>query len=265
VALVGPSGSGKSTVIQILERFYDPLKGTVMIDDVDIKDFDLKWLRRNIGLVSQEPILFSGTIVENILLGNPEASMEEVEKAAKLANAYDFIMNQPDGFKTLVGEIGTQLSGGQKQRIAIARAILKNPKILLLDEATSALDTESERLVQNALDNLMQGRTTIIIAHRLSTIRNANVIYVMLNGKIVEQGTHHQLLELNGVYTSLAAQQLADMEEKIIKKERKIQNSISQNHLPESVAHWKESVVLLKESVDQLKLSSLQKKDSQLN
>jgi len=227
VALVGPSGSGKSTVIQLLERFYDPLRGTVMIDDIDIKDFDLKWFRRNVGLVSQEPTLFTGTISENILFGNPDATIEEVEQAAKLANAYDFIMQQPNGFNTLVGEKGTQLSGGQKQRIAIARAVLKNPKILLLDEATSALDTESERLVQNALDNLMQGRTTIIIAHRLSTIRNANVICVMMNGKIVEQGTHDQLLELNGVYTSLAAKQLTDIESKIIKKERKMQASIS--------------------------------------
>lgn len=241
VALVGPSGSGKSTVIQLLERFYDPLRGTVMIDDIDIKDFDLKWFRRNVGLVSQEPTLFTGTISENILFGNPDATIEEVEKAAKLANAYDFIMQQPNGFNTLVGEKGAQLSGGQKQRIAIARAVLKNPKILLLDEATSALDTESERLVQNALDNLMQGRTTIIIAHRLSTIRNCNVICVMMNGKIVEQGTHDQLLELNGVYTSLASKQLTDIESKIIKKERKMQASISK--MKASVARLRHSSV----------------------
>jgi ABC-type multidrug transport system fused ATPase/permease subunit len=247
VALVGPSGSGKSTIIQLLERFYDPLKGTVMLDDIDIKDFDLKWLRRNVGLVSQEPILFSGTITENILFGNPQATLEEVEKAAKMANAYDFIMQQHDGFNTLVGDRGAQLSGGQKQRIAIARAVLKNPKILLLDEATSALDTESERLVQSALDNLMEGRTTIIVAHRLSTIRNANVICVMMNGKIVEKGTHDELLELNGVYTSLAAKQLSDIEAKILKKERKMQVSISQ----------------MKESVAQLKHSSVSMKDSQ--
>jgi ABC-type multidrug transport system fused ATPase/permease subunit len=245
VALVGPSGSGKSTVIQLLERFYDPLKGAVMIDDIDIKDFDLKWLRRNVGLVSQEPILFSGTITENILFGNPEATVEEVEQAAKMANAYDFIMEQSDGFNTLVGDRGTQLSGGQKQRIAIARAVLKNPKILLLDEATSALDTESESLVQSALDNLMAGRTTIIVAHRLSTIRNANVICVMMNGKIVEKGTHDELLELNGVYTNLAAKQLSDIEAKIVKKERKMQESISQ----------------MKESVSQLKHSSVSMRD----
>jgi len=226
VALVGPSGSGKSTIIQLLERFYDPEKGTVMIDDIDIKSFDLKWYRRNLGLVSQEPILFSGTIFENILFGNPDATTEEVESAAKMANAYDFIMNQSDGFNTLVGEKGTQLSGGQKQRIAIARAILKNPKILLLDEATSALDTESERLVQSALDNLMEGRTTIIIAHRLSTVRNADVICVMMNGKIVEQGTHDQLLENNGVYSNLVSKQLAKNEEKILKKESKMKQSL---------------------------------------
>jgi len=139
VALVGPSGSGKSTIIQLIERFYDPQKGVVSVDDVNVKEYDLKWYRRNIGLVSQEPILFSGTITENILFGRPDASQEEIENAAKMANAYDFIMQQPDGFNTLVGEKGTQLSGGQKQRVAIARAILKDPKILLLDEATSAL------------------------------------------------------------------------------------------------------------------------------
>jgi ATP-binding cassette subfamily B (MDR/TAP) protein 1 len=225
VALVGPSGSGKSTIIQLLERFYDPIKGSIMIDGVDLKSLDLKYYRRNLGLVSQEPILFAGTIFENILFGNPQASQEEVESAAKMANAYDFIMNQPDGFSTLVGEKGTQLSGGQKQRIAIARAILKNPKILLLDEATSALDTESERLVQSALDNLMQDRTTIIIAHRLSTVRNADVICVMMDGKIVEQGTHDQLIVLNGVYSNLVSKQLASNEEKILKKESKMKES----------------------------------------
>jgi len=222
IALVGPSGSGKSTIIQLLERFYDPNNGEVLLDDVNIKDFDLKWYRRNIGLVSQEPILFSGTITENIKLGNPEASDEEIEQAAKMANAYDFIMAQPKGFKTKVGEKGTQLSGGQKQRVAIARAILKDPKILLLDEATSALDAESESLVQDALDKLMHGRTTIIIAHRLSTVRNADRICVMLKGKIVEQGTHEKLLEKNGVYASLVSKQLdTNNEEELIKKDKK--------------------------------------------
>jgi ABC-type multidrug transport system fused ATPase/permease subunit len=229
VALVGQSGSGKSTIIQLLERFYDPIRGTITIDGVDLKSLDLKSYRRNLGLVSQEPILFSGTIFENILFGNPDATQEEVESAAKMANAFDFIMKQPEGFNTMVGEKGTQLSGGQKQRIAIARAILKNPKILLLDEATSALDTESERLVQSALDQLMQNRTTIIIAHRLSTVRNADVICVMMNGKIVEQGTHDHLIQLNGVYSNLVSKQLASNEEKILKKESKMRESIRQS------------------------------------
>jgi len=215
VALVGPSGSGKSTIVQLLERYYDPLDGTLLIDDLNLKDLNLKWYRRNIGLVSQEPILFSGTIKENILFGNPDATMEEIEEAAKLANAYEFIMQQPDGFDTLLGEKGTQLSGGQKQRVAIARAILKNPKILLLDEATSALDSESESLVQDALDKLMKGRTTIIIAHRLSTVRNADVIVVMKKGKVVEIGNHEQLLELDGLYASLVNKQTVSAEKKM--------------------------------------------------
>jgi len=213
VALVGPSGSGKSTVIQLLERFYDPTKGGVFVDGVDIREYDLKWYRKNIGLVSQEPILFSGTITENILFGKPGASMEEVETAAKMANAYDFIVQQPEGFETKVGEKGTQLSGGQKQRVAIARAILKDPKILLLDEATSALDAESESLVQDALDKLMKGRTTIIIAHRLTTVRNADKICVVMKGKIVEEGDHKTLLEKGGVYANLVSKQLYERDE----------------------------------------------------
>jgi len=215
VALVGPSGSGKSTIVQLLERYYDPVAGTILIDDVNVKDLSLKWYRRNVGMVAQEPILFSGTIKENILFGNPSATTEEIEEAAKFANAYEFIMQQPDGFDTLLGEKGTQLSGGQKQRVAIARAILKNPKILLLDEATSALDTESESLVQDALDKLMKGRTTIIIAHRLSTVRNADAIVVMKKGKVVEIGTHEELMELNGLYTSLVNKQMVSAEKKI--------------------------------------------------
>jgi ATP-binding cassette subfamily B (MDR/TAP) protein 1 len=220
IALVGPSGSGKSTIVQLLERFYDPLDGTLLVDDVNIKDLNLKWYRRNVGLVAQEPILFSGTIKENILFGNPEANMEEIEEAAKLANAYEFIMQQPDGFDTLLGEKGTQLSGGQKQRVAIARAILKNPKILLLDEATSALDTESESLVQDALDKLMKGRTTIIIAHRLSTVRNADAIVVMKKGKVVEIGSHDELMDLNGLYTSLVNKQMVKMRNSLKKSSK---------------------------------------------
>jgi len=222
VALVGPSGSGKSTIIQLLERYYDPLEGAILVDDINLKELNLPWYRKNVGLVSQEPTLFSGTIKENILFGNPDATMEQVEEAAKLANAYEFIVQQPEGFDTSVGEKGTQLSGGQKQRLAIARAILKNPKILLLDEATSALDTESESLVQDALDKLMKGRTTIIIAHRLSTIRNADVIVVMKKGKVVEIGNHEELIELNGLYTSLVNKQM-------ISTEKKIKNSLKQS------------------------------------
>jgi ABC-type multidrug transport system fused ATPase/permease subunit len=215
VALVGPSGSGKSTIVQLLERYYDPLEGSLLVDDVPLREINLPYYRKNVGLVSQEPTLFSGTIKENILFGNPEATMEQVEEAAKQANAYEFIMNQPDGFDTKVGEKGTQLSGGQKQRLAIARAILKNPRILLLDEATSALDTESESLVQDALDKLMKGRTTIIVAHRLSTIRNADVIVVMKKGKVVEIGNHYELFELNGLYTSLVNKQMISAEKKL--------------------------------------------------
>jgi len=203
---------------------------------VDIREYDLKWYRKNIGLVSQEPILFSGTISENILFGKPGASKEEVETAAKMANAYDFIMQQPEGFETKVGEKGTQLSGGQKQRVAIARAILKDPKILLLDEATSALDAESESLVQDALDKLMKGRTTIIIAHRLTTVRNADKICVISKGKIVEEGDHKSLLEKDGVYANLVSKQLYERDEnekaakkKIEKKATKINKKSEKN------------------------------------
>ncbi len=195
VALVGPSGGGKSTTVQLLERFYDPADGNITIDGVDLKEFDLRWLRSQIGLVSQEPILFGGTVAENIRYGKVNATDEEVIEAAKMANAHNFIVNDLDkGYDTDVGEKGAQLSGGQKQRIAIARAILKNPKILLLDEATSALDSESEGLVQDALDKLMIGRTTIVIAHRLTTIKNADVINVIAKGTLIESGTHSTLL-----------------------------------------------------------------------
>jgi len=209
-ALVGASGSGKSTVIQLIERFYDVGSGILSIDGVEIKDFDLNWLREQIGLVSQEPILFSCSIEENIRYGKEDASDDEVVAAARAANAHDFIQSFPKGYKTLVGERGTQLSGGQKQRVAIARAVLKNPKILLLDEATSALDTESERLVQDALDKLMQHRTSIIIAHRLSTIQNCDKIVVINKGNVVEQGSHDELLRLNAAYAHLVSRQMGD-------------------------------------------------------
>ncbi|GFP91251.1 ABC transporter b family member 9, partial [Phtheirospermum japonicum] len=204
VALVGQSGSGKSTVISLVERFYDPDAGVVLIDGVDLKSLSLKWIRGKIGLVSQEPILFSTTIKENILYGKEDAGDGEIRRSIELANAAKFIDKLPQGLDTKVGEHGTQLSGGQKQRIAIARAILKNPKILLLDEATSALDAESEHVVQEALDNVMTNRTTIVVAHRLTTIRNADLIAVVHSGKLVEQGTHAELMENpEGAYTQL--------------------------------------------------------------
>ncbi|KAL0737716.1 hypothetical protein Bca4012_013926 [Brassica carinata] len=214
VALVGGSGSGKSTVISLLQRFYDPVAGEVLIDDVPINKLQVKWLRSQMGLVSQEPVLFATSINENILFGKEDASMDEVVEAAKVSNAHTFISQFPHAYKTQVGERGVQMSGGQKQRIAIARAIIKSPKILLLDEATSALDSESERVVQEALDNASVGRTTIVIAHRLSTIRNADVICVVHNGRIVETGSHEELLKnLDGQYTSLVRLQQMESEE----------------------------------------------------
>ncbi|VAI56741.1 unnamed protein product [Triticum turgidum subsp. durum] len=203
-ALVGSSGSGKSTVVALLERFYDPSGGEVALDGVDIRRLRLKWLRAQIGLVSQEPALFATSIMENILFGKEDAAPEEVTAAAKAANAHNFISQLPQGYDTQVGERGVQMSGGQKQRIAIARAILKSPKILLLDEATSALDTESERVVQEALDLASVGRTTIVVAHRLSTIRNADMIAVMQYGEVKELGSHEELIaDENGLYSSL--------------------------------------------------------------
>ncbi|KAL8158950.1 hypothetical protein V2J09_000487 [Rumex salicifolius] len=203
-ALVGQSGSGKSTVISLIERFYDPQAGEVVIDGVNLKDFQLKWIRQKIGLVSQEPVLFASTIRENISYGKDGATDQELRVAIELANAARFIDKLPQGIDTLVGEHGTQMSGGQKQRIAIARAVLKDPRILLLDEATSALDAESERVVQEALDRIMGNRTTVIVAHRLSTVRNANMIAVIHQGKVVEKGTHSTLLkDPEGAYSQL--------------------------------------------------------------
>ncbi|KAF5769852.1 putative Type I protein exporter [Helianthus annuus] len=208
VALVGGSGSGKSTVIALLQRFYDPQGGEICVDGVRIDKLQLKWLRSQMGLVSQEPALFDTTIKENILFGKEDATMEEVTEAAKASNAHNFISQLPQAYDTQVGEKGIQMSGGQKQRIAIARAIIKSPRILLLDEATSALDSESERFVQEALDHASIGRTTVVIAHRLSTIKNADVIYVVQNGQVVESGSHDDLIQLeNGFYTSLVCLQ----------------------------------------------------------
>ncbi|XP_052474766.1 ATP-dependent translocase ABCB1 isoform X2 [Carassius gibelio] len=208
IALVGSSGCGKSTTIQLLQRFYDPQEGTVTIDGHDIRSLNVRCLRELIGIVSQEPVLFATTIAENIRYGRQDVTQEEIVQAAREANAYDFIMKLPDKFETLVGERGTQMSGGQKQRIAIARALVRNPKILLLDEATSALDAESETIVQAALDKVRLGRTTIIVAHRLSTIRNADVIAGFQNGEIVELGTHDELMERKGIYQSLVTMQM---------------------------------------------------------
>uniref|UniRef100_M4E972 Uncharacterized protein n=1 Tax=Brassica campestris TaxID=3711 RepID=M4E972_BRACM len=215
VALVGGNGSGKSTVISLLQRFYDPVAGEVLIDDVPINKLQVKWLRSQMGLVGQEPVLFATSIKQNILFGKEDASMDEVMEAAKASNAHTFISQFPHGYKTQVGERRVQMSGGQKQRIAIARAIIKLPKILLLDEATSTLDSESERVVLEALDNASAGRTTIVIvAHRLSTIRNADVICVVHNGCIVETGSHEELMEnLDGHYTSLVRLQQMENEE----------------------------------------------------
>jgi ATP-binding cassette subfamily B (MDR/TAP) protein 1 len=210
-AIVGPSGSGKSTVIQLVQRFFDPAQGRVLVDGVDMKTADTEYMHSQIGIVSQEPVLFSCSIKENILYGKPDATDEEVIAAAKTANAHNFITQFPNGYDTKVGERGAQLSGGQKQRVAIARAVLKAPRLLLLDEATSALDAESEALVQEALDRLMVGRTSIVVAHRLSTIRKCGSIVVLVGGRVVEQGTHDRLMsKLGGVYAGLMSHHVDD-------------------------------------------------------
>lgn len=211
IAIVGPSGMGKSTIASLLLRFYDIESGEILIDGKNIYDYDLENLRGNMSIVPQDVILFGGTIKENIAYGNPNATDEEIILAAKQANAYVFIEGFPEKFETVVGERGVKLSGGQRQRIAIARALLKNPSILILDEATSSLDSESEKLVQEALEILMEGRTSIIIAHRLSTIRSADQILVLDNGKISEQGTHQELINLeNGLYKNLSNLQFSN-------------------------------------------------------
>jgi ATP-binding cassette, subfamily B (MDR/TAP), member 1 len=192
----------------LLERFYDPVDGSVKLDGHDIRGLDIGWTHHQIAMVSQEPVLFGTTIAENISYAKDGASMKEIEDAARTANAHEFISKLPLGYQTQVGERGVQLSGGQKQRIAIARAVLCNPKVLLLDEATSALDTQSEKLVQDALDRIMVGKTCLVIAHRLATVKHADCIIVLQDGNIVEQGTHDELLEANGVYHTLAQRQL---------------------------------------------------------
>ena len=210
VALIGQSGSGKSTIANLLTRFYDVNDGKITIDNVDIKDLDLLSLRGLMGLVTQDSILFNDTIKANIALGKLDTTDEEIIEALKIANAYEFVKELPEGIYANVGDSGNKLSGGQKQRLSIARAVLKNPPIMILDEATSALDTESERLVQIALENMMQNRTSVVIAHRLSTIQKADIIVVMKKGEIVEQGTHEELIAKNGTYTKLVSMQSFD-------------------------------------------------------
>ncbi len=214
IAIVGPSGAGKSTIAKLLPRFYDVNKGDIKIDGHSVREVTLDSLREQVGIVPQETMLFNGSVYNNILYGRLDATKEEIEAAAKAANAHDFIMQLTDGYETKLGDRGVNLSGGQRQRIAIARAILKNPRILILDEATSALDTESERVVQEALDRLMVGRTSFVIAHRLSTVKNADKILVLEKGNLVESGTHDELLALDGLYAHLYKIQYRNKEAK---------------------------------------------------
>jgi ATP-binding cassette, subfamily B, bacterial MsbA len=207
IALVGSSGAGKSTLADLIPRFHDVSGGGLYMDAVNIKNYSLHSLRDQMSIVTQEPVLFNDTIAANITLGTPDASIEEIEKAARVANAHQFIIQKENGYQTNIGDRGSKLSGGERQRITIARAVLKNPPILILDEATSSLDTESERLVQDAINNMMQNRTCVVIAHRLSTIRHADEIIVLQHGAIVERGTHEQLVSQNGFYKKLVDMQ----------------------------------------------------------
>jgi ABC-type multidrug transport system fused ATPase/permease subunit len=212
VALIGPTGSGKTSLVNLIPRFYDVTAGSVQVDGVDVRKLNLVVLRRQIGIVLQTSLLFSVSVKENIAYGRPDATLDEIVEAAKAAQAHEFILELPQGYDTVVGEKGITLSGGQRQRIAIARALLMNPHILILDDSTSSVDTQTERLIQKALNRLMEGRTTFIIAHRLSTVRRADRILVMDQGRIAEQGTHADLLALNGLYREIYDLQLRDQE-----------------------------------------------------
>ena len=210
IALIGPTGSGKTSLVNLIPRFYDVTAGSVRVDGIDVRDLDLVSLRKQIGIVLQTSLLFSDTIKANIAYGRPEATMDEVVAAAKAAQAHEFIEGFTNGYDTIVGERGVTLSGGQRQRVAIARALLMDPRILILDDSTSSVDTQTEKLIQAALDTLMEGRTTFVIAHRLSTVRRADMILVMNGGQILERGTHHELLARGGLYREIYDLQLVD-------------------------------------------------------
>ncbi|KAL3514789.1 hypothetical protein ACH5RR_027506 [Cinchona calisaya] len=257
IAVVGPSGSGKSTIISLVQRFYEPSSGRILLDGHDLKDLKLSWLREQMGLVSQEPALFGTTIAENILFGKEGANMDQIIKAAGAANAHSFVQGLPEGYQTQVGEGGTQLSGGQKQRIAIARAVLRNPKILLLDEATSALDAESELIVQQALDTVMSNRTTIIVAHRLSTIRDADNIIVLKNGQVAEMGSHEELMSIGGSYAALVSLQVS---------EHSKDPSVGNTEKTSGVSSFQEDPIIPKHiAAGELRTNSESKKEEDLN
>ena len=226
IGVVGPTGAGKSTIVSLIPRFYDPLSGAIRVDGKDIRDLKLKDLRDQIGYVLQDTVLFRGTVAENIAFGRPDATMDEIIAAAKLANADEFIAKMPNGYNTMVGERGVTLSGGQRQRIGIARVMIRNSPILLLDEPTAALDTESEHLVIDALQRLMKGKTVITIAHRLSTIRDADRIFVISGGVVAEDGTHDELLTLGGIYSGLYHAQFKDESGKANGHEAFVQSAV---------------------------------------